>query len=107
MLEVLTPNHLAYTVTVVVGSLDVSRNSQPSEVTTHAESLGAQSVTVAVESPDVSRDSRQSDVPTQVGSPDTWVFAGRLSMPVGSLDICQNSRQSWPAPSMGLLCHHT
>ena len=74
-----------FLVTVDVGSPDVSRNSWPSKVTTHAGSPDAQSLSLCSDC------GRRKSRPKS--SPNTWVFAGRLCAHVGSLDVRWNSRQ--------------
>ena len=85
MPEVLTPSHLAYVVTMDVGSPDVSQNSRQSEVPTQAGSPGIDGSTdvlsVPVGSPNVRRKFRPSEVPTHVGSSDVgcleWTLTSR------------------------------
>ena len=83
MPEVLAPSHLAYAVTVGVGSPDVSRNSRQSEVPTQAGSPGIDGstdlLTVLVGSPDVRRKFRLSEVPTFVGSSDVGCLEWTLT----------------------------
>ena len=71
--------------TVGVGSPDVSRNSRPSEVTTHAGSPNAQSLSLHG---DYGRrkSGRESELLT-VGSPDIGGSAGRLSVLIGTPDV--------------------
>ena len=79
--------HIEYfSVTVGVGSPDVSRNSRPSKVTIDAGSPDAQSLSLRGDR-GRRKSRRESEVPTQAGSPSISGSAGQLSAHVGTPDV--------------------